>query len=535
MTGVVKYKIDILIFLLLAVFLFGCQPDYKMPDDHIRIRIASDPATLNPITSSDSYASQINNYIFDSLIKLDKETLEIKPHIATHWDISEDKKIYTFYLRKDVTWQDGQPFTAEDIVYTYNNVFMNPELKAPALKSYYKDIKRVYKKDEYTVVFEYDKIYFRALLMCGAFPTVPKHIVSQYKDFDASPFSRHPIGNGPYKFKEWVTNGRIVLELNENYWGKKPAIRVIDFRVIADSAIALQILKKGELDLFGLSSIQWARQTESKKFKEQFQVIMYPSKGYSFLGWKNDHPFFSDVRVRHAMTHLIDRQKINEKMYFGLGIVVTGPFYPYSKQYNQDVKPLKYDLEKAKELLSEAGWRDSDGDGILDKDGKKFEFTFLFPGSKTGERLGTIYKEQLKKAGIIMNMSRMEWAAFLNKLDKRDFELVVLAWSTPIESDPYQLWHKSQAAKERSSNFIGFVHDEASALIDKARVEFNEEKRNKMYWRFHEIIAKEQPYTFLFNQPSILAVSRRFGNVIIYKTGIDIKEWTIKSGSQDKK
>ena len=398
MTGVVKNNISIIVFLLLATLLFGCRPDYKLPADHLRTHLPGDPATLNPMTSSDGYASYINSLLFDALIDQDPDTLEIIPHIATHWDISEDKKTYTFYLRKDVTWHDGHPYTAEDIVYSYNHVFMNPELNAPVLKSYYKDIKRVYKKDDYTVVFEYNTIYYRALLMCGAFPVVPKHIVSQYEDFDASPFSRHPIGNGPYKFKEWVTNSRVVIERNEDYWGKKPHIRVVEFRVVADSAIALQILKKGELDYFGLTAIQWARQTGSKKFNELFQIIKHPSKGYSFLGWNNDNEFFSDVRVRHAMTHLLDRQKINEKMYFGLGMVVTGPFYPYGTQYNTEVQPLKYDVLKAKELLSQAGWRDSDGDGFIDKGGKKFEFTYLFPGSKTGERLGTIYKEQLKKA-----------------------------------------------------------------------------------------------------------------------------------------
>ena len=412
---------------------------------------------------------------------------------------------------------------------------MNPDLKAPHLKSYYRDVKRVYKVDDYTVRFEYTKKYFRGIVMCGGFPVVPKHIVSQYKDFDASPYSRHPIGTGPYKFHSWTTNSRLKLVRNEDYWGPKPEIRVIEFKVVADRAIALQILKKGELDVSGLSILQWARQTRTEKFRNKFQIRMYPSTGYSFIGWNNESPIFKDVRVRQAMTHLLDREKINEKLNFGISTIVTGPFFPKGKQYNSSIKPLNYDILKAKKLLKEAGWIDSDGDGHLDKDGKKFEFTYLFAaGSKPAERVGTIYKEQLKRAGISMKMIRMEWAAFLDKINKRAFDATTLAWSSPFESDPFQIWDKSQAKEKHSSNFIGFVDDEASRLMREAKVEFNEKKRNQLYWKFQDIVHEKQPYTFLFNSPNLVAVSKRFGNVKTHTAGLELKEWTVKKSQKSK-
>lgn len=515
-------------FILIFIFIFSCRSSYQIPPDVIRIFMGQEPPTLNPITSADAYAASIQGYVFDSLIERDNDTFEFKPKIAERWEVSDDKKTYTFYLRKDVTWHDGKPMTADDVVFSYN-LLMDPKTNAPALKVYYQDIDNVKKLDDYTVEFHYSKIYFLGLSICGYVPIVPKHIVEKYPDFEASDFSRHPVGNGPYVFKEWRTGNKIVLVRNENYWGEKPEIRVIEFKLIADPDIGLQVLKKGELDYYSLTSVQWAKQTNSEKFSKMFYKFAYPSPGYGFVGWNNEHPIFSDPRVRRAMTHMIDLETVVKKLYFGLGKIVNGTFFPYSKQYNTQIEPHGYNPAKAREILAEVGWKDSDGDGILDKNGKNFEFTFLYPsGNNARERMLTILKEDLRKAGIEMNLLKIEWAAFLDRINRHDFEATSLGWSSPYDMDPYQIFDISQADIPNSSNFISYRNQAASDLIRAARVEFDENKRNQLYWQFQEIIHEDQPYTFLFSSPSTVAVSKRFTNVKPHKSGLDLLEWKIK-------
>lgn len=516
----------ILVFLALCVG--ACGGVYEVPADKVRVHIGAEPGTLNPILATDAYASQINGYLFDSLLDRDRDTLEFIPKIAKSWEISDDKKTFTFYMRDDVTWHDGKPVTADDVVYTFN-LIMDEKTNAPHLKVYYQDVESVKKIDDYTVQFRYKEVYFLALSFCGGMTILPKHIVSQYKDFEGSEYSRHPVGNGPYKFKRWSTNAKIILERNEEYWDQKPEIKILEFKIIPDAAIGMQVLKKGELDVFSLSSIQWAKQTESSKFAENFYKLAYASPGYSYIGWNNNHTIFKDPRVRQAMTHLIDRKKINQKLDFGLGLIVTGPFFPFSKQYNKSLPPRDYDVKLARALLKEAGWEDHNGDGFLDKDGEVFKFDFLYPSaSKASERIATILKEELREVGIQMSITRMEWAAFLDRLDQRKFDATMLGWSSPFENDPYQVWDISTADKEKSSNFISYKNQKASDLIRKARVEFDEEKRNALYWQFHAMLDADQPYTFMFNKPNLVVVSRRFDNVKVHKAGLNLLEWKVK-------
>ena len=177
--------------------------------------------------------------------------------------------------------------------------------------------------------------------------------------------------------------------------------------------------------------------------------------------------------------------------------------------------------------VKEAGWRDTDGDGILDKNGEKFSFTFTVPsGRKYLERLATILKEDFSKAGIDMKINRYEWAVFVKKLHDRDFEAVALGWALGYSGDPYQLWHSREIKK--GSNFCGFRNAEADRLIEQARVEFNEKRRRSLYHRFNRILHEEQPYTFMFCTPALVVVSKRFDNVKVHLMGLDYLEWKVR-------
>ncbi|HBF14033.1 MAG TPA: peptide-binding protein [Deltaproteobacteria bacterium] len=523
----IKFSKGACLSLLLFVFFLQCSSNILIPPSTLIESLGAEPDTLNPILATDAYASSINSLVFDSLLERDRDTLELKPKLAEKFVISPDHLQYTFYLRRDVTWHDGQPFTADDVVYSFQKI-LDPKIKAAHIRGYFLDagISKIEKVDDFTVRFVSTKPYFKALSVCGDIPLIPKHVYDGRVDFEQNPANRHPIGIGPYRFAGWRTGKKMSLERYENYWGTKPPIKRIEYPIIADITVALQVLKKGELDTASLRPIQWMKETNSEKFEKQFYKLKYVSPGFSYIGWNTKAVYFDDKRVRQAMTNLVDRQKLLEKLNFGLGRVVVGPFFIESPAYNRDLVPHAYNPEQAKKLLDEAGWVDSNDDGVRDKNGKNFEFTFLYPSaSKSAERVATILKEDLQKVGLVMHIEKMEWAAFLDRIDKKNFDATMMGWSTGFEDDPYQIWHSSQASVPGGSNFISYSNAEADHLIEKARQEFNEKERNKLYWRFQEILYDEQPYTFLFSSDALVVVSKRFSNVIVHKAGLDIREW----------
>jgi peptide/nickel transport system substrate-binding protein len=384
--------------------------------------------------------------------------------------------------------------------------------------------------DERTVKFTYAFPYFKALDMIGGLSIIPRHIFER-EDFNTHSAGRAPVGSGPYRFVKWETGKDIVLERYEDYWGKKHYIDRIVFKIITDNTVALQVLKKQEIDFMGLTPIQWERQTASSDFNSNFNKIRYPSLGYSYIGWNQKRPVFSDRRVRRAMTMMLDRESFVQNIWYGLGTVVSGNFFIDSPDYDKTIEPWPYDPEAAAGLLSEAGWIDRDGDGLLDKDGEPFKFEFTYPsGSSTGEQLATLLKESLTGVGIEMTIRQLEWALFTKLLDDRTYDAVTLGWSLPVLADPYQVWHSSQV--KSGSNYIGFVNKEADRIIEEGRAEFDREKRAAMYRRLHRILHEEQPYTFLFNRNSLVALEGRFANVNVYPLGPDSTEWWVPAERQ---
>ncbi len=513
--------------LLSFLFLFSCaSPQVPKNPNQFIWHLGAEPDTLNRLLATDAYEGRVNGFIFDSLIDRDNQTLEWTPKLASSWEISPDKLTFTFHLRKGIYWHDGAPFTADDVIYTYERI-QDPKVDAPHLRVYYKDIKKVEKLGDFTVRFTYARPYFKALEFCGGIPIIPKHIF-EGKDFNTNPANRHPIGTGPYKFVKWETGKSIVLTRNEEYWdrSKFPQIQGIIFKIISDDTVAFKELKKGELDMDSLRPIQWVKQTNSKSFNDLFVKHQYYVPSYRFIGWNLRNPLFKDKKVRTALSELVNRQGIVEKLEFDLGKVISGPFFFESYEYNQNVKPLPYDPEHAKKLLTEAGWVDKDNDGIREKEGKRFQFTFLIPsGNRFYESLSEIMKEDFRKAGIDVDIRTMEWATFIGRINARDFEATALGWSFGFDDDPYQVWHSSQA--KAGSNFVGFENSEVDSILEKGRQTFDKAERTRLYHRFHEIVADEQPYTFLYTGPALVARAVRFKNVKVYRSGVDVLEWKL--------
>ncbi len=524
----------IVLLILTAVFLLpallpaaveGAPEDGDWLVRHIR----AEPATLNPLTATDVYESTINAYVYESLLERDNRTLGLVPLLAQSYEVSPDRLSYLFTLRDDVRWQDGTPLTAEDVKFTFDRI-VDPKVDCPHLKSYFKDLVGVNALDERSVRFTFAGPYFKSLEMIGGQSILPKHIFEK-GEFNTHAAGREPMGSGPYRFVRWETGKEIVLERNPEYRGEKPHLDRIVFRIITDDNAALQVLKSGEMDLMGLTPVQWVKQTENSRFKRRFNKHKYYLPGYSYIGWNSKRTFFEDPMVRRAMTMLVDRPAILERLRFGFGRIVTGSFFYESPEYDKSIEAWPFDPKKAARLLAEAGWKDSDGDGILDRNGVPFRFEFsIVSGVLFHEQLSTILKEELSKVGIEMTIRPLEWALFTKVLDERTYDAVTLGWSLPVEADPYQVWHSSQT--EKGSNHVGFRDKEADRIIEEARITFDKEKRIQLYRDFHRILHEQQPYTFLFVSESLVAVDRRFNNVNVYPLGIDTTEWWVRGKDQ---
>ena len=504
--------------------------------DTLMVHMPSEMPHLNPLTSSDAYATTIMGHVFDTLLIRDPETLEMLPYLAEAWEISEDNLQYTFTLREGVTFSDGEPLTVEDVKFTYETI-MNPEVDAPHLRSYFIDIIDCEILDERTVRFTCNRPYYRHIVMLGGMDILPEHIYGE-GEFNNHPNNRSPIGSGPYVLSAWDTGRQVTLARNDRYWGVDaedvdvtPYFDRKVYQIISDPNAAFQVQLRGDLDVMNHRAETWVRQANTPRFESMFDKYEYYAPAYSYLGWNNRGPLFEDARVRTAMTMLLDRESIRDNIYYELARTVSGNFMIGTPEHNDNIEPLPFDPEAAEALLDEAGWVDSNGDGLRDKDGVTMRFDILLPNdSPEGERITTLYREELSRAGIEMNIRQMEWASLTERVQSRNFQAYLMGWSMPPDPDPYQVWHSSQA--ESGSNYVGFIHEEADQLIEDARVSFDRDERVAMYHRFHEIVHEEQPYTFLFSRMTLLAVDQRVHGIHIYPFGPNQFEWFVPTDLQ---
>ncbi|MFQ5866431.1 MAG: peptide-binding protein [bacterium] len=489
------------------------QPAYG---DTIIEASIGDASYLNPILASDSASGDINGYVYNGLVKYDKN-LNMVGDLAESWDISEDGLVITFHLRKNVKWHDGEPFTSDDVKFTYEKL-VDPNTKTPYASDYLM-IDRFEIVDPYTVKIIYKEPFSPGLESWGM-GIIPKHIFEK-GDFNSHPANRHPIGTGPYKFVEWKTDERILLEANDDYFEGRPYINHIIYRIVPDQAVQFLELRKGTIDTMGLTPDQFQKEAISKDFLDNFNKFRYPSFGYTYLGYNLKNPLFKDKRVRRAITFAINRQEIIDGVLLGLGQISTGPFPPTSWAYNKAIPVYEHNPEKAKKLLYNCGWQDRDGDGILDKDGRPFSFTLMTnQGNKMRQLCATIIQFNLRDVGIQVKIRILEWAAFIHQyIDKKNFDAVILGWSLSRDPDQYAIWHSSQV-KEGQYNFISYSNSEVDRLLVEGRRTFEMERRREIYHKIHAVLAEEQPYTFLYVADALPVVHKRFHGIEVAPAGI---------------
>ena len=497
-----------LIIVTLGLLLTACgQKAERNPNSFVESSIG-DARRLNPVIANDSASGTINDQVFNGLVKYDKD-IKLIGDLAERWDVSNRGKTITFHLRKGVMWHDGVEFTADDCLFTYQK-FIDPKVATPYSSSYM-DVRKAVAVDKYTFRVTY-KEPFSPALESWSMGMVPKHLLDG-RDINTDQFNRHPIGTGPYKFKEWIAGQKIVLEANDDYFEGRPNIDQFIYRIIPDSSTMFQELLSGGVDMMGLTPLQYLRKSETRRIKENYRKFRYPANAFTYMGYNLTNPFFMYVRVRQALSYAINRQSIIDGILLGLGRPCTGPFSYVSWAYNPGAKSYNYDPELAKKMLAEEGWKDQNGDGILEKNGKSFRFTILTNQGNT-ERIRTaeIIQQNLRTVGIDVNIRVMEWQAFLEQIDKRSFEAIILGWSMGRDPDLYDIWHSSKT-KKGEYNFIGYTNDEVDRLLVEGRRTFDIEKRKKIYYRIHEVLAEEQPYSFLYVPDALPIVHKRFKGI----------------------
>lgn len=515
------------IIFLFCVFLTLASCSVKIErDPKVLVEaLPAEPAILNPILAGDLASYKVLYYVFDSLVEYDPSTLSKKPMLAESWTVSPDGLVYDFQLRKDVTWHDGKVFSADDVVFTFE-ALLDKRVDAGRMRSYFADLKGVEKTSESSVRFTFAKPYFKALAVIGQIKILPKHLYSNLDNFNSNPLNRKPVGTGPFKFSKWTTGRMIELDRFDSYYGNKPEIKGIKYKIVPNKFMSFLQLKKGSIDLSDLSTLQWEREAIGENFDSKFSKYKYYPPNYSFIAWNMRKEPFVDERVRLALCMLIDKNAINKTVLSGLGVPVTGPLYYLGKNYDKTIGDCGFDPAKAALLLDEARYVDSNGDGVREKDGKKLSFKLLYNSSDSFSRsVGLIIKSQLEKAGVELELNQLEWALLVQKLMQRDFDAASLSFSIPLEEDPFAVWHSSQV--DSGSNFFGFGDPVADEILVNARTEQNEQVRSEMFHRFHAIVAEKQPCAFLFMLPNLVAISKRFEDVKTSAVGVDPLQWKI--------
>jgi len=477
----------------------------------------ADVVTLNPVLADDPTSLAVIELLFDRLLAVDPQTGSIVPGLASSWRASADGLTITFTLRDDVLWHDGQPFSAADVEFTFKAI-VNPAVGNPrqADFSLVEEFKAV---DQTTFVVTLADADCSILYDLGSVSIVPRHILGN-DNLQTSPFNASPVGTGPFMFGEWVVGDHITLLRNPRYWGKAPHLDAWTYKVVADEEALLAGLEAGQLDVIPLPLEDLA----SVEAAGHFQIHRYPANEYYFIGYNTDHPILGDVRVRRALSQAVDRQRLVDRILGGQGQLLDTGLLPAHWAYPQELTGYPFDFAqdrpfdpvRAGQLLAEAGWVDSDGDGIRDRDGKPLRLRLSTNGGNAVREAIAILAQQYYLAiGVAAEVELMEWGNFLEDTFTHKFDMVVFSWPLALDPDEWELWHSSESALDSGFNFVSYHNSRADELLLQGlRVPRCEEaRRAAIYGEIATVLAQDQPYAFLFAPYNLIAVNERVGGV----------------------
>ena len=532
--------------LLLGAALGGCSGGAESAIERVAAResapaygdtyidsLLGNVSTLIPNITGDAASHEVGGLLYSGLVTFDRD-LNPEGELAQSWVFSDDCRQLTFHLRPNVTWHDGKPFVADDVVFTWQ-MMMDPKTPGP-YRSDFEDVESVEAPDPATVRIHYRQPYAKALTS-WSMPVLARHALERYvrEGHIREAGWETPVGTGPYRLQELRSGDRVVLAANPTYFEGRPYIARVVFRVIPSQATQFLELKAKGVDGMALTAIQYKRQTEYRAFERAFHKYRYAGNSYVYVGFNLRDPRFADRRVRQAFAHAIDRQALIDGVRLGLGREATGPYKPGSWVYTDRVRRYPFDMARARALLAEAGWNERDADGFVLKNGRRFTFELITnQGNDERAKIAQIVQAQLRELGVGVEIRVLEWAAFLKeRVRKRNFEALVMGWGIGIDPDQFGVWHSSQQSPDQL-NHIGYANPEADAMLEAGRATCVPQERIRYYHRLQEILAEDEPIIFLYFQDSLPVVSARVHGIDPGPNGIryNFVKWFVPKAMQ---
>lgn len=560
-----------LVLLSVAFFLFSCRTEPSANSaqtananpSNLNIRLLSEPDGLSPILSRKGHSRKVFRHLYTRLLDVDPVSLASVPFLATSRakvdELDNGNLTFTFDIHKNAAWSDGTPLTYHDLVFSYKI------LKHPNVRTRYSPIADLISNIEvdasnpHRITFVANECHITLETGIAEMFIYPEHIFDPQKAmrnvsfvdfknqekidahvkeneelatvakrFTDPEYVRDPakfVSSGPYLFEEWITGQRVKIKKNKDWWGQnlKGNLFVnkaehITYQIIPDNTTALTQLSNGEIDAF--SDVP-AELFEEYKTKENIAPAVQSALTAVMLNLNTKSGLLSDKNVRQALALACDEKEILENVQNGYGELLTGPFRPGSKDYNEAVKPPSFQPKKAKALLEKSGWHDSDQDGILDKviNGRNTKLSVEYvttPSSTTGALIGDLLKKSAKKAGIEIRINPKDSKVYSADLRAGNFDIVLQGTSTSIGLyDPKGKWH-TESFPPNGSNYCRFGNEKSDAIIDQLRTECDDPgKRIALSHQLHAMIADEQPVIFLYKRPSLHLINKKYDNVVV--------------------
>lgn len=457
--------------------------------------IAGRPGYINPILCQYNQADHdLVSLIFSGLTDLN-ERGEIVASLARDWGVSDDGLVYTFYLLRDVVWHDGEPFTADDVLFTVEAIQDEDYQGAAELAELWRTV-TVEKINDYTVSFTL-QAPLATFLDYTTIGILPRHLLD---DVPASELQRHqfnvrPVGTGMFKMAE-VTGEHVILEANPDYYGEQPLLSKIEFKFYPDYQSIFTAYQQGEVE--GISQVLPQDLAEVRR-QEYLRLYSARLSGYTLVFLNLDLPLFEEKEVRQALLWAIDRQRIIDQILDGQGIVAHSPISPDSWAYNEDVFEYGYDPDRARELLSDAGWVDSDHDGVREKEDRRLEFGLLTNKAPLRRQIIEEIARQLWEVGarVVPVVEESSWVVN-EALRPREFDSLLYSWrNLPNDPDPYLMWHSTQIGGD-GQNYAGLSSVDVDQLLEQGRQINDQSERAELYRDFQDLFAEEVPSLLLY-------------------------------------
>ncbi len=466
------------------------------------------PQSFNYYLANNSFCAELFSLMYETLLDMDPMTMEYTPSIAKSWSISDDKKTFTFHIDPRAKWSDGKPITTEDVRWTYDAIMDPANTTGPHKVSLgrFAPPKII---DDHTIQFVANEVHWQNLGAAGGFHILPKHIFTG-SDFNTINFE-FPVVSGPYKIAEVKEGVALHLARRQQWWQRtekrnqnKGNFETLIFRFYAERENAFDAFNKGLIDIYPMyTSRLWVKETRGEKFINNWiskqRIENYQPVGFQGFAMNMRRPPFDDIRVRKAMAHLLDRERMNRTLMYNQ--------YFLHRSYYEDLytpeNPCKnprydYDPKRAEALLKEAGWIANPETGILEKNGTPFTFTFL-SRDPSSDKFLQIYNEDLQNAGIQLKIERKDWAAWAKDMDEFNFDMTWAAWGAGLFKNPESMWHSDEATRTSGNNITGFKNEQVDALIEKQKSIFDVAIRHADCRKIDAIITQYCPYALLWN------------------------------------